>query len=587
MSIARKLMGVTKGEPDPDLVLVFDTSLGDTTIEIPFGTADVVDVVVDWGDDTSDTYTTNGTKTHTYASGGIYEVRISGTLSQFGSQQATLNRPELIRCLSFGNLGLVGLHGAFRNCANLIEVPNQIPPTVTNIAAIFHSASSFNQNINDWDVSNVTLFNVLSSGAFQLASSFNRPLDKWDTSSVTNMGNMFNNATAFNQNIGSWDTSSVTNMGSMFNGATAFNQDIGSWDVGSVTNMNRMFNGATAFNQDIGSWDVGSVTNMSFMFNGATSFNQNIGSWDVGSVTTMDFMFNDATSFNQNIDSWNTSSVTNMNTMFSGATSFNQNIGSWNTSSVTNMNTMFNNATSFNQDLTGWCVGNFASEPSGFAGGTSGLSAGNKPVWGTCPSHVSDGSITYVGAASGITSATLPAHQAGDLILAFAFREGSTSATTIPTGWVSLASVGANTTHGRLAYRVAESSSETTGTWTNATTVVFLVYRGDYDLTNIQAMDTTATGSSTTVNYPAANFWNDLAWTVAFAGHRSVNTSLETPPSGLTLRDNTVDATDETAAFDSTALSGVWPSTNVSVGGTSSGWRTFVLRLRNKIKLAP
>jgi surface protein len=528
--IARRLMATPR--TNAPMVLVFDTSLGDLTVEVPFGTATVVDVVVDWGDNTSDVYTTNGTKTHTYASGGIYTVRISGSLSQFGSGPTTLNRPELTKCLSFGDLGLTSLGGAFRNSVNLTEVPDQIPSAVFNLANCFLGCTSFNQDIGSWD-----------------------------TSRVTGMSAMFAGATSFNQNIGSWDTSRVTGMSAMFNGASSFNQDIGSWDTSSVTNMALMFQNATAFNQNIGSWDTSRVTNIGNMFNGASSFNQDIGSWD-------------------------TSSVTNIGSMFNGASSFNQDIGSWDTSSVTNMSAVFQNATVFNQDLTGWCVGIIASEPTDFAT-SSALTSGNKPVWGTCPSHVADGSITYVGAASGADSATLPAHQAGDLILAFAFRDGSTAATTLPTGWTSLASAGSNATHGRLAYKVAESSSETTGTWINATTVVFLVYRGDYDLTNIQAMDTTTTGIGTTVTYPAANFWDDLAWTVAFAGHRSTDTSLETPPSGLTLRDNTLDATDETAAFDSTALSGGWPSTNVSIGGTSSGWRTFVLRLRNKIKPAP
>jgi surface protein len=44
----------------------------------------------------------------------------------------------------------------------------------------------------------------------------------------------FFDATTFNQNIDSWDVRKATNMSHMFLSAKAFNQNIGGWDVSNV-----------------------------------------------------------------------------------------------------------------------------------------------------------------------------------------------------------------------------------------------------------------------------------------------------------------------------------------------------------------
>ena len=54
--------------------------------------------------------------------------------------------------------------------------------------------------------------------------------------------------------------------------------------------------------------------------------------------------------------------------------------------------------------------------------------------------------------------------------------------------------------------------------------------------------------------------------------------------SGLSFLVDAVDANDEAAVFHSTVDNyGDWPETSVEVGGTASGWITFVLRLRAPI----
>ena len=45
-------------------------------------------------------------------------------------------------------------------------------------------------------------------------------------SNVVDMSEMFLGATSFNQDISNWDVGRVENMDYMFSGATSFNQDI-------------------------------------------------------------------------------------------------------------------------------------------------------------------------------------------------------------------------------------------------------------------------------------------------------------------------------------------------------------------------
>ena len=244
--------------------------------------------------------------------------------------------------------------------------------SVTNMAAMFRGADSFNGNITKWDTSSVT--NMVAM--FSNAGSFNGSITKWDTSSVTSMGSMFSNAGSFNGNITKWvtssatdmnfmfsnaasfdqpldwNTSSVTNMIGMFQGAASFNGSITKWDTSSVTSMGSMFQGAASFNGNITKWDTSSVTGMAAMFQGADSFNGNITKWVTSSVTSMAFMFSNTDSFDQPLD-WDTSSVTNMGSMFSNTVSFDQPLD-WNTSSVTNMAAVFHGAASFNGNITKW-----------------------------------------------------------------------------------------------------------------------------------------------------------------------------------------------------------------------------------------
>ena len=249
---------------------------------------------------------------------------------------------------------------------------------VTNMKNMFKSASSFNKKIGNWDVSNVTTMERM----FSNAHSFNKEIGNWDVSNVTTMEGMFRYGWRFNKEIGNWDVSNVTNMKDMFSNTLDFNKEIGSWDVSKVTTMKGMFFNAS-FNEEIGNWDVSNVTDMSIMFCQSKAFNQTLDKWDVSNVTDMSSMFSNAKLFNQPLDNWDVSNVTDMNYMFQNARSFNKEIGNWDVSNVTNMERMFAYAVTFNQDLSSWCVSNVTNYKN--FSSWSDLSNANMPKWGTCP----------------------------------------------------------------------------------------------------------------------------------------------------------------------------------------------------------
>ena len=83
------------------------------------------------------------------------------------------------------------------------------------------------------------------------------------------MFDLFVNKSDFDDDITDWNVSNVLNMQGLFFDASSFNQDISNWDVSNVNNMMLMFKGASSFNQDITGWDISNDTSLFGMFDQA------------------------------------------------------------------------------------------------------------------------------------------------------------------------------------------------------------------------------------------------------------------------------------------------------------------------------
>ena len=135
---------------------------------------------------------------------------------------------------------------------------------------------------------------------------------------------------------------------------------------------------------------------------------------------------------------------------------------------------------------------------------------------------------THVGSAiADGASVTIPAHQAGDLLVIFANRFDSTTIPTLPSGWTSAATETGTSRAGRVGYRVATGSGTTSGTWTGAQTTLVWVLR---DHGGIGAA---AVGAATTL--PALTLTGSSSWVGAL---QSGSELLPAVPSGMTSRAN-------------------------------------------------
>ena len=285
---------------------------------------------------------------------------------------------------------------------------------VTNMAFMFQNnlankvkTRGYDNNINNWNVSQVTNMRGMFAGDSNTTASFNQDIS---TKPVT-----IGTGTPVETTYNAWNPKNVNQFGyinettntafiahGMFAYNSSFNQPIGGWQIttGSTVYLRDMFFNAFNFNQPISqsiqtidsetyeAWNVKKVISLRNTFFRAESFNQNINNWNISSSISLHQTFYRALNFNQPLNLWNTSNVTTLSSTFSD-TKFNQPISSsyqnpsdrdeyiaWDTSKVTNMTLTFFNYSrdnsnpnpGFNGNINNWNTSNVTSLQGTFSG---------------------------------------------------------------------------------------------------------------------------------------------------------------------------------------------------------------------------
>ena len=176
--------------------------------------------------------------------------------------------------------------------------------------------------------------------------------------------------------------------------------------------------------------------------------------------------------------------------------------------------------------------------------------------------------VSFVGSASAeATSVTLPAHQAGDLIIIYG-RGLSAAPTppTVPSGWLQIQRFSQSTNNVSVCWKIASSSAETSGTWINAQQIMALVYRHSTNLIGLGFPSNAAGTNTTTITYPALVAYPDSGWVLGLGSAKNdsnLDTNFDLPPTGMVNRHASFGTTHayEIVAHDTNANVASWSST--------------------------
>ena len=192
--------------------------------------------------------------------------------------------------------------------------------------------------------------------------------------------------------------------------------------------------------------------------------------------------------------------------------------------------------------------------------------------------------ISYISQASAAaTSVTLGTHATNDLITIFAYNNTSATIPTLPTGWTNYYTLTA-TIGWRVGYKVATSSGETSGTWTNSDGLIAIVHRASSGALVLPGNNATSSGTATNITYNGIASTLDRTnaadrWMITFGSTRTADSSIETAPTSMTARSTLVGGSWEIAGHDSAGTLGSYGGGTVTAGGTSALFRTLTIQL--------
>lgn len=231
----------------------YDTSLGaGLTVTIALREQRAADYhVVDWGDGTSAETLAIGsgslqTYSHTYSTGGIYTVTLTGGAGGLVIAYDTATRDMLTEVVNWGTgMGWTNFNDICRLCPNITALPSNWPISVRKAG----TATTGNSDRGAFEGAAIGSLTVIRD---------------WDLRSLTQAQEMFNDVGTIGGAV-SWKMPTLREPREMLHNTT-FNQRLDDLDLGQAGDVRSMLAGTTFDNDSPANWDWSSVTNAAGLF---------------------------------------------------------------------------------------------------------------------------------------------------------------------------------------------------------------------------------------------------------------------------------------------------------------------------------
>ena len=190
---------------------------------------------VDWGDGVVETGLVD-TQTHTYASAGTYDVKVTAVSGKIEFRYVG-DPLKLLDIKNWGTCQWTSLQNSFFECKNITNISAIDTPDfsiMNNLKFSFYNCSNLiSMDVSTWDVSNVIEAEVAFQSCVNLETL--NGIENW-TFQVLNINGLkstFRDCRKFNSNIGGW-TYVGPILENVLNNCDMFNHSLANWDLTTV-----------------------------------------------------------------------------------------------------------------------------------------------------------------------------------------------------------------------------------------------------------------------------------------------------------------------------------------------------------------